>query len=186
MAIGIAPTLCKEPKVSRCKSPKLSDCIGQLYDGRPPVEINCCSGCYPCLYICNENAIYDDDWELLINNVYIGDFTSTNNQDATIILPNFMNGKTINGATSFGCANPAYFTWIYTNELDTIESEYAFTMRLKNIRGNGNLGTVKAICARLEIDDTVTLVNVGGSFAYNSPNPYVVGSKLRYRLKYNT
>jgi hypothetical protein len=171
---------------SKCRFPKPTDCIGQVYDERPPIEINCCAGCYPCLYICNENLAYDDDWELLINGTYIGDFNSTNNPDATIILPAFMNGKTINGAGAFGCANPAYYTWIYTTELDAIESEYSFTMRLQNIRGNNNFGTIKAICARLEIDDTVTLVNVGGSFTYENPVPYVVGAKLRYRLKYNT
>jgi hypothetical protein len=95
-----------------------------------------------------------------------------------------MSGSTINGAGNFGCANSSYYTWIYTSILDDILPRYVVTMRLKNIRGAGNYGTVKILCARPEIDDTVTLVNVGGSFNYSNPSPYVVGSKLRFNLTF--
>lgn len=182
----LCPTKSRTVKVThqtRVSGVKPSACGACILE--PPIPVNCCATCYPCIYICNENSIRDDDWKMYINSTYIGMFVSGNTPDATIVLPSIFSGKTVNGATAYGCNNPSYFTWIYTDTLDVILARYSFVMKLDVIRGSGNLGTVKILCAKLEEDDTVTVGPVGGSFTYGNPTPYVVGSQLRYSLQFN-
>lgn len=173
-------TITRPTRVHGVKTSACGTCVLE-----PPIPVNCCATCYPCIYICNENAAHDDDWKMYVNSTYIGMFTSEDRQDAVIALPAIFAGKTVNGATSFGCSNPSYFSWIYTDTLDVILRRYSFVMKLDRIRGNSNAGTVKILCAKLELDDTVTVGPVGGSFTYGDPTPYVVGAQLRYSLQFN-
>jgi ferredoxin len=148
----------------------------------PEVLVKCCATCYPCIFICNSNAIQDDTWDLLIDGTLVGQHAAGNEYRATIVLPDLFTGKTINGHTGRGCN---IFTWINTTALDTIKNKYILNMRLAVIMGSGNLGTVQILCARPEIDDTVTLMPTpGGTFTYTDPDPYVVGTSVRYPLRF--
>ena len=182
MALPLVKTVCRPPLKGRCSDPRPTDCSGQTYDTRPPIAVNCCNDCFPCIYLCNDNAIFDDDWDILLDGTFLGTYTSTNSHyDSLIILPFSMSSLTITGQNTFGCNDPAHATFIFTPLLDVIKSRYVLTMRLKTIRGQGNYGTVKILCAKPD----GSLIAVGGSFTYGSPSPYTVGKSVRYNLGFN-
>ncbi len=146
------------------------------------VQIRCCKTCFPVIFICNSNAVTDDTWDLLIDGVLVGQHAAGMEYRATIVLPELFLGKTINGVTGRGCN---VFSWINTAQLDTIKTHYLLQMRLAIIQGYHNLGSVQFLCARPEDDGTVTLMPTpGGSFTYSDPNPYTVGTTVRYPLHF--
>jgi hypothetical protein len=171
-----------KPRVRATKPGRLreSACSGCALE--PEVLVKCCATCYPCIFICNSNAVTDDTWDLLIDGVLVGQHAAGMEYRATVVLPDLFTGKTINGFAGRGCN---VFTWINTTALDTIKKRYILNMQLAVIQGYGNLGTVQILCARPEDDDTVTLLPTpGGSFTYSDPSPYVVGTKVRYPLRF--
>lgn len=161
---GLAPTVCNECPLE------------------PEVPVSCCATCFPCLFICNANAITDDDWDLLIDGVLVGKHVARMEYRATVVLPQSMAGKTLNGIDGRGCN---VFTWINTPQLDAIKSRYLLVMRLAQINGSGNYGTVQILCAKPEDDGTVTIATApGGQFTYANPTPYQVGVSVRYPLRF--
>ncbi len=148
----------------------------------PEVPVSCCAACFPCLFICNANAITDDTWDLLINGVLVGQHAAGMEYRATVVLPQSMAGKTVNGIGGRGCN---VFTWIYTPQLDAIRSRYLLVMRLAQKNGYGNYGTVQILCAKPEDDGTISIATApGGQFTYGNPAPYQVGVSVRYPLRF--
>ena len=161
---GLAPSIC-------------NDCPLE-----PEVPVSCCATCFPCLFICNANGITDDDWDLLIDGVLVGKHVARMEYRATVVLPQSMVGKTINGIAGRGCT---VFTWIHTPLLDAIRSRYLLVMRLAQKNGSGNYGTVQILCAKPEDDGTVTIATApGGQFTYANPTPYQIGVSVRYPLRF--
>jgi hypothetical protein len=187
LAGGVAVTLpcprktVKQPLVKTRKRSILPS-ICNPCELEPYTPVKCCPTCYPAIFICNSNAVQDDTWDLLIDGTLVGQHAAGNEYRATIVIPDIFSGKTINGYTGRGCN---LFTWITTDKLDVIKYKYLLEMRLAVIMGSGNFGAVEFLCARPEDDDTVTLLpDPGGSFTYGNPTPYVVGTTVRYPLRY--
>ena len=163
-------------------APRLEPTVCNDCQLEPEVPVSCCATCFPCLFICNANAVTDDDWDLLIDGVLVGKHVARMEYRATVVLPQSMAGKTVNGIDGRGCN---VFTWITTPQLDAIKNRYLLVMRLAQINGSGNYGTVQILCAKPEDDGTVTIATApGGQFTYGNPTPYQFGVSVRYPLRF--
>ena len=158
-------------KVSGCSIPTARDCS-------TPVTVICPSHLLS-VYICNSNAVTDDKWSLWLDGVYIGMYDVGDEYRATIILPQSAMGKTINGLTGRGCS---IFDYFYSSVLDTTRTSHRLSMKLEQIKGFGNMGSVQFLCSTEDTTSITLATTPGGSFSYGSPTPYVVGAVVDYNI----
>jgi hypothetical protein len=146
---------------------------------RKPAVGVVCTCPHIAVLICNSNAVTDDRWTVSLNGRAAGEYNVGNELRAMLILPSLAEGLTIAGRPG-PCT---VFDESYAPELNNATGGRSIRLRmtLAEKNGSGNFGTVQFVCVCIA-DGVATLGEVGGSFTYGNPSPYVVGSRLDYRV----
>jgi hypothetical protein len=146
---------------------------------RKPAVGVVCTCPHIAVLICNSNAITDDRWTVSLNGRAAGEYNVGDELRAMLILPDVAEGLPVTGHPS-PCT---VFDTTYAPELTNRTGGRSLRLRmtLAEIKGFGNYGTVQFVCCCVAAG-LVTMGDIGGSFTYGNPSPYVVGSRLDYRV----